>query len=115
MSESILSATTQEIAEVMPVVSPVALVDFGRSDEAPKSDPVVETKVDLQIVLGGTVLKTAEADQLGCGSIVPLDESVDAPVSVFADGRLLARGELVALDNHYALRITELAPDPPTA
>ena len=114
MSESILTADVQNATEVLPVVSPVALVDFGRVADKPELDLAGSADVELQIVLGTTVLQTAVVDQLDCGSIVPLDELIEAPVSVFVDGRLLARGELVALDNHYALRITELAPDPPT-
>ena len=115
MSETILSTDSQESPETLPVVSPIALVDFGQADGESELDLADTAQVDVQIVLGRTVLQAAAADRLDCGSIVPLDESVEAPVSVFADGQLLARGELVALDNHYALRITELAPDPPSS
>jgi flagellar motor switch protein FliN/FliY len=115
MSETILSASAQEVTDVTPVVSPVAWVDFGGSDASLESDPPVEEMVDLRLVLGGTCLPTAAFERLDRGSIVPLDESVDTPVSILANGRLLARGELVAVDNHYALRITELGSDFPKA
>ena len=112
MSDPISSATVQNSADLASVVSPVPLVDFGQLQTSQEAGGDRATEVDVQIVLGSTTLQTVAAEQLDCGSVVALDQSAEAPASVYVDGRLVARGDLVAVDNHYALRITELAADP---
>jgi flagellar motor switch protein FliN/FliY len=46
------------------------------------------------------------------GAVVPLAEAASDPVNVFADGRLVARGDLIVLDGRFCLRVTEVVGDP---
>ena len=111
MSSAILSIDSQGSAEVPQTPVPVQLPDFGDIARSSESGAASITEVELRIELGKTDLSAVEADRLACDSVVRLDESAEEPVSVYADGQLFARGELVVVDNHYALRITELAVD----
>jgi flagellar motor switch protein FliN/FliY len=47
--------------------------------------------------------------KLGPGAYVQLDRLVDDPVQLFVNQRLMATGEVVVVDGHYAIRITQIA------
>ncbi|HYL26330.1 MAG TPA: flagellar motor switch protein FliN [Candidatus Nitrosotalea sp.] len=62
----------------------------------------------LSVEIGGCRMSVAEVLKLGTGSIVELDRGVNAPVDLLVNERAIARGEIVAVDESFALRITEL-------
>jgi flagellar motor switch protein FliN/FliY len=66
------------------------------------------TPVTLRIELGRAQLHPEDVSDLRNGSIVPLDRPAADPVDIFADGQLAARGEVVALDGHLAIRVLEV-------
>jgi flagellar motor switch protein FliN/FliY len=66
-------------------------------------------EVSASVELGRAELLLRELARLGRGSVVRLDASADEPVDLMVSGRLFARGEIVVIDDHLGLRITELA------
>ena len=64
----------------------------------------------LTVELGRATMAIAELLKLGTGSVVTLDRSVAHPVELLVNGRAIARGEIVAVDERFGLRITELLP-----
>jgi flagellar motor switch protein FliN len=64
----------------------------------------------LSVVLGSCTMPIAELLKLGAGSIVELDRAVAQPVDLLVNDRPIARGEIVAIDESFGLRITELLP-----
>ncbi|MBV9333519.1 MAG: flagellar motor switch protein FliN [Candidatus Eremiobacteraeota bacterium] len=62
----------------------------------------------LSVVLGSRTMSIAEILKLGTGSVVELDRNVAHPVDLLVNDRLIARGEIVAIDEAFGLRITEL-------
>jgi flagellar motor switch protein FliN len=62
----------------------------------------------LTVELGSTKMSVAELLKLGTGSVVELDRNVSHPIDLLVNGRPVARGEIVALEERFALRITEL-------
>ena len=60
------------------------------------------------VELGTAELLLRELAALGAGSVVRLDRTVGEPAELNVNGRLFARGELVVVGDHLALRITEL-------
>ncbi len=64
--------------------------------------------VDLRIELGHACLDRDEASKLRTGAVVPLDNSAYDPVAVYADGELIARGELLEVDGKYGVRVVEI-------
>ena len=66
--------------------------------------------VDLEVSadLGSAQLTIAEVLALGPGSVVEFRRTVDQPLDLKVNGRLIARGEIVAIDGRFGLRITEL-------
>jgi flagellar motor switch protein FliN/FliY len=62
--------------------------------------------------MGKATMTIRETLALGTGSIITLDRLVGEPADLFANGRLIARGEVVAIDEEYGLRVTEVLATP---
>lgn len=70
--------------------------------------------VSLQITaeLGKCKMAVADILKLGSGSIVELDRLAGGPVDLLVNDKLIARGEVVAIDENFGIRITELIQKP---
>jgi flagellar motor switch protein FliN len=64
--------------------------------------------LDLRIELSRTRMHRDEASKLRTGAVIPLDEPISEPVNVYAGGRLVARGEMLVVDEKLAVRVVEL-------
>ena len=74
--------------------------------ETPNLDRVLD--VNLTIELGSCQLPMKEVLQLNIGSVVQLDKSADAPVELSVNGKLIARGEVVVIEDRFGVKITEV-------
>ncbi|MFC6411087.1 flagellar motor switch protein FliN [Planobispora longispora] len=63
--------------------------------------------------LGRTRMTIRELLSLSPGAVVELDRAAGSPVDLLVNGRLIARGEVVVIDENFGIRITEIVP--PTA
>ena len=70
-------------------------------------DPV-SAEAPVSIELGTARLDDDSVAQLDTGSLVTLDRHADDPIDILVDGRLVARGELLVVDEELAVRIVEL-------
>ena len=70
---------------------------------------LVDVSVELAVEVGRTRMSLGEALALGPGSVVTLDRLADRPVDLLVNGRPIARGEVVVIDEQFGLRITEVA------
>jgi flagellar motor switch protein FliN/FliY len=69
---------------------------------------VLDVPVSLTIELGSCQLPMREVLQLSVGSVVQLDKAADAPVELSVNGKLIARGEVVVIEDRYGVKITEV-------
>jgi flagellar motor switch protein FliN/FliY len=76
---------------------------------------VLDVPVSLTIELGGCKLPMREVFQLNIGSVVQLDKPADAPVELSINGKLIARGEVVVIEDRYGVKITEVIGQPAVA
>jgi flagellar motor switch protein FliN len=74
----------------------------------PNLNLVLDVPVSLTIELGGCQLPMREVLQLNIGSVVQLDKPADAPVELSINGKLIARGEVVVIEERYGVKITEV-------
>ncbi len=101
-------------AEVERVAPPSGAAAAAGSAEPPMADRTVvksQNRADehaITIELGRAQLPREAADALRPGVVVPLDGRGGDPVDVLSDGRLVARGEVVVIDGHFCVRVTEL-------
>jgi flagellar motor switch protein FliN/FliY len=67
-----------------------------------------DVELDMRIELGRTHMYLEDVLQLRKGAVVPLDKLAGDPVDVFVNGRLIARGEVLVLNDNFCVRIAEL-------
>jgi flagellar motor switch protein FliN len=80
------------------------ITDTGEADLTRLTDVTVELTVEV----GRTHMSLGETMSLGQGSVVTLDRLADKPVDLLVNGRPIARGEVVVIDEQFGLRITEV-------
>ncbi len=68
--------------------------------------------VDVVIELGRARLTIGDLAQLDRDSVVNLDRNGDAPLDIVVGGRVIARGEVVIVDERFVLRVTEIVDSP---
>ena len=83
---------------------------------AGEGDPIgieslLEVPVRVTVQIGRTRMSLGELVALGPGSLIPLDREAHEPADILVNGRVVARGEVVTIDNTYGVRITSLLKD----
>ena len=77
--------------------------------------PVFDVPVNISAVLGRATLSVAQLLQLGQGSILELDRKVGEAIDIYVNNRLVARGEVVVVDDRLGVTMTEIIKDGDTA
>lgn len=71
-------------------------------------DLVGDIPVELTVELGRTIKKISEILEYGPGTVIELDKLVGEPLNVYANGKFIARGEVVVIDDNFGVRITDI-------
>jgi flagellar motor switch protein FliN/FliY len=71
-------------------------------------DLVKNVKVQLSVVLGDAELTVDELFNLKNGSVVTIDKETTQPLEIVLEGKVIARGTLVAVDDNFGIKITEI-------
>ncbi len=74
-------------------------------------ETILKIPVTVQVVLGTTTMPVASLMKLGRGAVVALDQRVGEPVNVVVNGRIVARGEVVVVDeasSRFGVSLTEI-------
>ncbi len=69
-----------------------------------------DVKLDVKIELGRSMVLIEDVLKLGEGSVVELDKLAGDPVDVFVNERLVARGEVLVLNDNFCVRISDILP-----
>jgi len=113
ISDTPISDTPMPSAVQQPV-STVQTAKFSQLGEGPVSmdqnsmDLLLDVDLDLSVELGRAAVPVREILHLGSGSIVELTKLAGDSVDVLVNGRLIARGEVVVVDENFGVRITEI-------
>jgi flagellar motor switch protein FliN/FliY len=93
-----------------PVVERAAFEQLrGDAKGASKNiDMLLDVSLPISIELGRTALKIEDILNLGPGSVVELDKLAGEPVDILVNDRLLAKGEVVVIDENFGVRITAM-------
>ena len=70
---------------------------------------LMDIPLQVSVELGRTQLRIRNVLELVPGSIIELERLAGEPVDVLVNGRQLARGEVVVIDEEFGIRITEIA------
>lgn len=99
---------TQPAAEVHPVEFPNVVAGNDSSGTAVSLQRFYDVNVAITVELGRVTLPIGELVKLGDGAVLELERAISDPVDVVAQGVRVARGEVVVVDDRYAVRITEI-------
>jgi flagellar motor switch protein FliN/FliY len=69
---------------------------------------ILDIPLSITVVIGTTVITIKELLNLRPGSVVALDETINSFVSVYANGKLIAKAELVVVGENFGIRIAEI-------
>ncbi len=71
-------------------------------------DMLLDVPLQVSVELGRTVCQIRDILQLGTGAVLELEKQAGDPVDILVNGKLVARGEVVVVDEDFAVRITEI-------
>ena len=68
----------------------------------------MDVPLDLSVEIGRTRMQVKNILDLRQGSIVELDKQAGDPVDIFVNGRIIAKGDVVIINDNFGMRITEI-------
>ncbi len=71
-------------------------------------EAVSDIPVQISVVLGKTNMQVQQLLKLGRGAVVELDRKVGEPVDIYVNNRLVARGEVVVVEDKIGVTMTEI-------
>lgn len=106
-------ADSTEAIENTVTVQPVQFASFEDLDQVqgPQNQNLnilLDVKLQLTVELGRTELPIKKVLELTKGSIVTLNKAAGEPVELYANGKLIAYGEVVVIEDNFGLRITHI-------
>ncbi len=83
--------------------------DDARTKRSAKDlETVYDIPVQVSAVLGKSAMQVSELLRLGSGTVVELDRKIGEPIDIFVNNRLVARGEVVVVDDRLGVTMTEI-------
>lgn len=113
MSQPMMQATPNYGSSVRQDVD-VKTPQFQSFDSSPKVYPkenmdiLMDVSLEVSVELGRTSRKIKEILEFGPGSIIELNRLVGEPVDVLVNGKFIATGEVVVIDENFGIRITDI-------
>lgn len=114
-AKSLLQEYAAEVAKASgePGVAAVAAAKKAAVEPAAGGnlEMIMRIPVTVKVVLGSATMPVANLAKLGRGAIIPLDRRVGEPVDVVVNGRVVARGEVVVVDeatSRFGISLTEV-------
>ena len=110
-AEAALASVTNPNDNLPESIAQFQLHDFAGSPASSESatlDLVRDVQLDMKIELGRTHMYLEDVLRLRKGAVVPLDKLAGDPVDIFVNGRLIARGEILVLNDNFCVRVAEL-------
>ena len=71
-------------------------------------DLIMDIPLDVSVELGAVKMLVNDLLQLGQGSIVELNKPVTEPLAIYINNKLIARGEVVVVDEKFGVRVTHI-------
>ena len=87
-------------------------VQVSKVKDRANLDVLMHVPLTITAELGTAKMSVSEVLKLGSGSIIELDRLAGGPVDLLVNNKLIARGEVVAVDENFGVRVTELISKP---
>jgi len=111
MSESQAGAVTEEKAAAAAAARPAdfpPLEQSGARGSPNAVDFILDIPLQLSVRIGSTRMLIRDLLQLGQGSVIELDKMAGEPMEVLVNGKLVARGEAVVVNEKLGVRLTDV-------
>jgi flagellar motor switch protein FliN/FliY len=95
-------------SEIFGSSSSHALPQSTSHEESGGLDLLMDIPLEITVELGRVNMLVKDVVELGTGSIVEINKAAGEPVDVMVNGRLVARGEVVVIEDNFGVRITEI-------
>ncbi|HMS54984.1 MAG TPA: flagellar motor switch protein FliN [Fimbriimonadaceae bacterium] len=95
--------STVEVAQELDLVPRIRANEEGQG-----LDLLMDIPLELSVELGRVKMMVRDIVELGTGSIVEIEKAAGEPVDVLVNGRPVARGEVVVIEDNFGVRITEI-------
>lgn len=108
---NLLDELADEVDESDVSIQPVKFPRLRPSDEGVSRDDIdrlLDITLMVSVELGRKQMQIKDILDLGPGKIVELEKLAGEPVDLLVNGKLLARGEVVVVDENFGVRITDL-------
>lgn len=92
-------------------VQPVSFGQLGpgqKSSDNKNLDLLLDIEIPISVEVGRAQMNLEDVLRLVPGSVIALDKKAEEPVDLRVNGKLVARGEVVLVDDAYGLRITQI-------
>ena len=73
---------------------------------------ILDVKVDLTVRIGSCMLPMRDVVELSEGTVLQLDQLATEPVGLYVNDKLIARGEVVVVEENFGIKITQIVGDP---
>jgi flagellar motor switch protein FliN/FliY len=97
-----------DVAAATEAFNPPDLTDAAPAAKFGTIDLLDDVELDVKIELGRTEMYIEDVIRLGVGSVVELDKLAGDPVDVYVNERLVARGEVLVLNDNFCVRINDI-------
>ena len=71
-------------------------------------DLILDVPLEISVVLGRTKKNIKDILNLGTGSLIELDKLAEEPVEILVNGKIVAYGEVIVVDENFGVRITNI-------
>ncbi len=93
----------------MPPIDPATLAESGDSNRgAADLEAVFDVPVQVSAVLGRARMEVGDLLKLGPGTVLELDRKVGEAIDIYVNNRLVARGEVVLVEDKLGVTMTEV-------
>jgi flagellar motor switch protein FliN/FliY len=110
-AEQALASIDEPASDLPPGVQTFKFADFSgaaANAESATIELMRDVELDLTIELGRTHMQLEDVLKLKQGAVVPLDKLAGDPADIYVNGRLIARGEVLVLNDNFCVRVAEL-------
>lgn len=99
---------SDKAVKVQPVVFQQLSEEPVKSDKNSNIDLIMDVPLQVTVELGRTKKLVREILELGIGSVLELDRLAGEPIDIIVNGKLIAKGEVIVIDENFGVRIIEM-------
>jgi len=77
-------------------------------EQTPNLEALMDVMIKVSVGLGSCQMSMQDILRLNVGSVVQLDKNADEPVDLYINQKLVARGEVVVVEDRFGIKVTEI-------